>query len=324
MGILGKVAGAGGLVAAGALTLRYRRDLRRAEARLAQVGRRTVRTPAGLVEYCEWGDGKPALLVHGVVGGCDVPPSWRALVPDGYRIIAPSRFGYLGSPLPERPSVAAQADAFAALLDALGIERAPVVGFSAGSSSVVQLALRHPRRVTALVLVAANAPHEKPVKLVPRALAPLMFSQPTLWLLRVLLPSVLARIAGAPPGYVPSDEDRRTLETIFDSFFPMGPRAAGTIFDGYVGNPDIAGYPFEQITVPTLGVHAADDPLAPYDDARAMVARMPGSRWIRVDRGGHIFIHDDSRAVAAIAEFLEAASTDVPAERRERQPAPTT
>jgi pimeloyl-ACP methyl ester carboxylesterase len=244
-----------GLLAAGAvLARRYRRDLARAKRQLADLDRRTVTTSAGAVEYCEWGEGLPLLLAHGVVGGCDVPPSWRALVPSGYRIIAPSRFGYLGADMPPDPSVAAQADVFAAFLDALGIERAVVLGFSAGSSSCVQLALRHPDRVVALVLVAANAPHVKPVQLVPRILAPIVFSQPTLWSLRVFLPSQLAQIAGSPPDYPLSEEDQHTLEDIFDSFFPMSLRSEGSIFDGYVGNPDIANYPFEDITVPTLGV----------------------------------------------------------------------
>jgi pimeloyl-ACP methyl ester carboxylesterase len=296
------------LVAAGggALMLRYRRELLRARTRLARLERRTVETPFGPVEYCEWGKGEPLLLVHGVVGGCDVPPSWRALVPAGYRIITPSRFGYLGSPLPEAPTTAAQADAFSCLLDELGIEQAPVLAFSAGSTSSVQLALRHPERVSALVLVASNAPHEKPVQLAPRALAPLVFSQPALWFLRVFLPSTLAQIAGKPADYELRAEDRRTLETIFDSFFPMRPRRAGCVFDGYVGNLEIGDCGFEEMRVPVLGVHAADDPLASYEDARAMVARIPGSRWVRVERGGHIFIHNDEQAVREIAAFLAA------------------
>lgn len=295
---------AGLAVATGALAGRYARDLRRARARLRTFERMTAASRHGPVEYCEWGEGSPVLLVHGVVGGCDVPPSWRALVPPGSRIIAPSRFGYLGSPMPPDASVAAQADAFADLLDALGIQRAAVLGFSAGSTSAVQFALRHPDRVSRLALVAANAPHARPVTLAPRPLAPVMFSQPVLWFLRVFMPGSLARIAGAPVGYAMDDDDRRTLDAIFDSFFPMAWRKQGTIFDGYVGNPEIGNYPLEGISAPTLGVHALDDPLAPYEDARAMVARIAGSRWVRVERGGHIFIHDDQRAVAEIARFL--------------------
>jgi pimeloyl-ACP methyl ester carboxylesterase len=292
------------LTAVAVVAGRYLRDLHHARARVARLARRSTATPFGPIEYCEWGEGEPLLLIHGVVGGCDVPPSWRALVPASYRIITPSRFGYLGSPLPHDASTARQADAYVHLLDALGIARAPVLAFSAGSTSAAQLALRHPDRVSALVLVASNSPHEKPVTLAPRSLAPLVFSQPTLWFLRVFLPSKLAAIAGQPPGYELSVGDRHTLQTIFDSFFPMRPRAKGIIFDGYVGNPEIGTCAFERITVPTLGVHAADDPLASYDDARAMVARIPGSGWVRVEHGGHIFIHNDERAKSEIAAFL--------------------
>ena len=86
----------------------------------------------------------------------------------------------------------------------------------------------------------------------------------------------------------------------------MRPRAKGIIFDGYVGNPEIGTCALERISVPTLGVHAADDPLASYDDARAMVERIPGSRWVHVERGGHIFIHNDEEAKGQIAAFLAA------------------
>lgn len=50
---------------------------------------------------------------------------------------------------------------FVGLLDTLGIEQVPVLGFSAGSTSAALLALRHPDRVSGLILVCANAPHEK-------------------------------------------------------------------------------------------------------------------------------------------------------------------
>jgi len=43
---------------------------------------------------------------------------------------------------------------------------------------------------------------------------------------------------------------------------------------------------------------------ASYEDARSMVARIPGSHWVTVERGGHIFIHNDAHALAEIAGFL--------------------
>ena len=80
-----------------------------------------------------------------------LPSLVEGLVPEGYRIITPSRFGYLGSPLPAEATVASQADAYVSLLDSLGIDKTPVLAFSAGSTSAVLLALRHPERVSALV-----------------------------------------------------------------------------------------------------------------------------------------------------------------------------
>jgi len=72
---------------------------------------------------------------------------------EGFRIIAPSRFGYLRTPLPQDASPAAQADAYACLLDALNISKVAVMGISAGASSSMQFALRYPERTSSLVLI---------------------------------------------------------------------------------------------------------------------------------------------------------------------------
>jgi hypothetical protein len=89
-------AAATAVLAAGgaAIVARYRADAARARARLARLDRRRILNLSGPLEYSEWGEGVPLLLVHGVVGGCDCPPSWRALVPEGYRIVTPSNVVY--------------------------------------------------------------------------------------------------------------------------------------------------------------------------------------------------------------------------------------
>jgi pimeloyl-ACP methyl ester carboxylesterase len=287
---------------------RYRHDLRRDQARLAALARPVIDTPAGRVEYAQGGDGPPVLMVHGVLGGCDFGVGvGRANVPARYRVISPSRFGFLGSPFPPDRSPAAQADAFAALLDHLGIAELPVVAFSAGSTSAVQLALRHPERVSRLALISPNTPHPEPLPKPPRVLAPIIFSQPTFWAMRLLAPSRLEGMSGTPAGFVPDEREHAALRESVDSFFPVGPRAPGTIYDGYVGNVDIATYPFEEITVPTLVIHAQDDALSPYRDSRAMAARIPGALFITVPRGGHTLTHLDPTARRAVEQFLAAA-----------------
>ncbi len=131
-------------------------------ARIA--GGQVIETAAGPVEYAEQGSGPPILVIHGAAGGCDQGLLiGEMLLPDGYRMIAPSRFGYLSGGLPADTSLEAQADAFAALLDELGVdEPVPVIGFSAGGPSALTFAMRHPDRTSALLMMSAISYTEPP------------------------------------------------------------------------------------------------------------------------------------------------------------------
>ena len=147
---------AGVAIPAYGIYLRYRRDMSDARARLAAVDRHVISTPWGAVEYAERGAGAPVLVVHGIYQHCvSGLLSVRDLLLDR-RVIAPSRFGYLGSSMPANATPAAQADAFAALLDALEIGQIDVLGFSAGVPSALQLALRHPERVQHLAVLGGE------------------------------------------------------------------------------------------------------------------------------------------------------------------------
>ncbi len=100
----------------------------------------------------------PLLAVHGSGGGFDQGMAFAApLATKGVRVIAMSRFGYLRTPMPADASAEAQADAFVCLLDALDIDTAAVMGGSAGALSALQMAIRHPDRVSALVLLVPLA-----------------------------------------------------------------------------------------------------------------------------------------------------------------------
>jgi pimeloyl-ACP methyl ester carboxylesterase len=292
------------MAGAAAVGVAYGRDRRRLLARLCEFNVRAIDTPVGKLEYGTFGDGPPALLVHGVVGGWDAPPTWRIFVPPRYQTIAPARFGYLGSALPPRATPALQADAFVSLMDALEIAHVPVIAFSAGSSSAVQLAIRHPSRVSGLVLACANAPHPKPLTLPPRFLAPVLFSEPSFWALRRLAPHAFRRIAGFPANFVWDEQAEMDERDIIDSFFPVDLRTPGILFDAYASNPAIATFPLEEIRVPTLVINAPDDPLAPYEDARRMAERIPNARFISVPSGGHVFMHRHDPTVVRVREFV--------------------
>ena len=76
------------------------------------------------------------------------------------------------------------------------------------------------------------------------------------------------------------------------------------MLDAYRTNPEVSEYPFEALQVPTLVVHAADDPLASYDAAAAAAARIPGARLVSLDSGGHLQLGQTERVRNEIAAFL--------------------
>ena len=80
----------------------------------------SIATRLGAMACIQDGRGAPVLAIHGGMGGCD--QSWilgRALFADTARLLAVARPGYAGTPLTVGLTPEAQADAYAALLDAL-------------------------------------------------------------------------------------------------------------------------------------------------------------------------------------------------------------
>jgi pimeloyl-ACP methyl ester carboxylesterase len=113
-------------------------------------------TAKGPVEYARIGEGPVILAIHGGPGGYDqglLLFEW--VTKAGFSLIAPSRPGYLGTPLSSGKSPAEQADLYAALLDTLGIDKVAVICGSAGGPSGYEFAIRYPKRVTALVAIDA-------------------------------------------------------------------------------------------------------------------------------------------------------------------------
>jgi pimeloyl-ACP methyl ester carboxylesterase len=286
---------------------RYRRDMNAARARLAAVDRHVISTRWGVVEYAERGSGDPVLVVHGIFHNCVGGLLSVRDFPDR-RFIAPSRFGYLGSTMPIDATPEHQADALAALLDALHIDQIDVIGESAGATSAVQLALRHPERVKHLAVLVGNLPGS-PTAVVQPSAAKLFNRQLPLWVLRTLAPSMMARlVAGLPKGFAMSREDARFVTEFIDSLFPVSPE--GVDFDAFVSNAAVNGYDLEGISVPTLIVHTRDDQLASHDASQRAANRIPGARFLSLESGGHLMIGQTKIVRHELANFF--------AERRDR------
>lgn len=72
-----------------------------------------------------------------------------------------------------------------------------------------------------------------------------------------------------------------------------------------MSNPDVNTMALGSIEVPTLIVHAKDDPLASYDAAAHAAARIPGAVLVTLESGGHLGLGQSDRVRSEIASFLE-------------------
>jgi len=302
-----------GLTAVLSLYLRYRRDLDEARAHLDSIERQAIETECGPIEVAVRGRGQPMLVSHGIAGGVDQGLGLvRSYIGAEYAVIIPSRFGYVGTPMPLRATPVSQADAFVCLLDSLKINKVTVAANSAGGTSALQMALRHPQRIHALILISSAAPTVgRSITLPPKPVIQLVFSSDFLmWLITTHFQSNMRPAVGIPNGYQLSDSEQAIVSTVIRSVVPIRRRTAGFVFDMFTSNTDMDQHPeeyqLENIRVPTLVIHALDDPLAKYENAAALAARIPNAEMFSVRSGGHLLLGSEAAVRAEIARFLRA------------------
>ncbi|HUL94549.1 MAG TPA: alpha/beta fold hydrolase [Usitatibacter sp.] len=304
-------------LAAIAVARLYQRALQQARERISNG--RTIRTAHGPIEYAEAGHGSPLLLIHGAGGGFDQGLEFAAsLVARGFRVIAMSRFGYLGTPLPVNASAEAQADAHDALLEALHIERATVIGASAGAPSAMQLAIRHPKRVAALVLLvpAAYAPHELGRgSLETPGGTGFLFSTALqsdflYWLASHVAKGFVNRAILATPSRVvaaASPAEQARVARVRDHILPVSARREGLLNDARITS-SLPRYDLDRITAPTLTVSAEDDLYGTFAPAKYTAQSVPHGKFLGLKRGGHIWAGHDAEVAGVITEFVRGAA----------------
>ena len=307
-----------GLIGAVAVHTQFRRDLALAAERAA-AGSRVIATRCGPIEVQEAGEGTPLLMIHGSGGGHDQGVAFaHPLTRHGIRVIAMSRFGYLRTPRPADASPAAQADAHVCVLDALGVARAAVAGVSAGGPSAMQTAIRHPDRVSALVLVVpiaykpdAVADSASPVTDDQDAmLMRLLGSDFLVWgALRMAREPLIRHVLGTPPEQVAAAgvAERARVHALAERILPVSMRAAGLADDTRLGK-SLGPYALETIRAPTLVISARDDGYGTYARAEYTASRIRGARFMGFDNGGHLLVGHDDAVGAAIVELLAAAA----------------
>ncbi|MFB9952230.1 alpha/beta fold hydrolase [Rhizobium puerariae] len=277
---------------------------------IAMQAAKVLSTRCGPIELIERGEGQVLVSLHGGLGGCD--QSWllaRALFPDlaSWRVLALSRPGYLGTPLAVGETPQAQADAYAALLDTLRIDKAVMAAVSAGGPSALQFALRHPDRCKAVILVsAATGMLDIPVRVLRRLrMVMLLVRIPGMqaWLRRRALgdqrgtaarsisdPAVLERTLAHPeagPLFLALQESAMTR---------TAERLPGTANDTRLLQT-LPGLPLDRLNVPVLVLHGTDDPVVPFSHAEQVSKHAPHARVCAIPGGEHVVLFTHLRDV---------------------------
>lgn len=310
---LGAVALAGAAIFAA-----YARDIRAAEARTK--GRSiVVDSPYGPIEYATAGDGPAVLAIHGAGGGFDQGLEMMGpLTRRGYRLIAPSRFGYLRSGRPANASPAAQADALAWLVTRLGEEKVILAGGSAGALAAMQFAIRHPEKTRAVVLIvpASYAPNRRANEnamggpLGEAVTFGLLRSDFLFWSATKLFQDQMTKaVLATDPALVKAatkDEQVR-VRAILAHILPVSRRAAGLVDDSrWAGAPP--KYPLEQISAPLLAISQRDDLYGTFAAAKYAAATAKNGRMVGYPTGGHVWVGRNAQVWTEVAKFLDGVS----------------
>lgn len=247
------------------------------------------------IAYAQSGQGAPVLLLHGAEADHSMFDGFARLLAPHFAVIAYDQRDSGGTCNPPLPyGLAELADDAAALITALGHERAHVFGTSLGGAIAQLLAARHPARVDRLVLSStfrAGTP--------PLAINPDVF--PRLAALRAGLPATAAEIARY---FFPEDFIGRRPEVV--DIFSGNRRDEGQ----KQRRGSILAQPVDvdlgAISAPTLVIVGEKDRLIPPAHSLSLAREIPGAQTAILSGLGHVATIQDPEAVArTVLRFLK-------------------
>lgn len=281
---------------------------------------RLVDSALGPVETRIEGDGPAVLIVHGT------PGSWRQTfslaedVRDAYTAVSPSRPGYGRTPLQVGRTPEEQARAYAAVLDALGIGSAFVIGASGGTPSSLAFARLFPARTDGLVIACGMAIELIAVPALLRlASLPLLgeaYSPLSRALSRRALGSEKAIRRRMSKDLTPDElsraqADPRIREDLIrfartHLHAPAGLAGLRNDIDQVRRVQRGNGWTFDGIAAPTLVLHGSADVTTPLAHAEHHARAVPGATLEVYDGAGHLFIITRRRELdGRIRRFLD-------------------
>ena len=184
---------------------------------------------------------------------------------------------------------------FVAVLDALQVDRAAIVGISATAMVVLRLAAEQPARVSHLVIAGGYA---------ARLLSNPAAVQAT--------QAVMQRMRDDWPGYLDEFFTVVFSEPHSTKAYEDGVVRSGAATDGATVAMGLAGWlgsdmrpQARQVRCPTLVIHGDDDRRVPYADGERIAALVPGARLLTIGGGGHLLQARDPVAFSrAVRDFV--------------------
>lgn len=263
------------------------------------------------VSYRTAGDGPLLLLLHGIAG---TSATWDDVIPrlsGRHTVIAPDLIGHGDSEKPRGDySLGAYANAIRDLLEALGQERATVVGHSLGGGVAMQFAYQFPERCERLGLVSSGGLGRE-VHLLLRAAA-LPGAEAVLPWLCVAGQQSVGRVVHALGriGLRASADLEETWRSFVSLAEPGARRAFLHTVRGIIdlGGQRVSARDRLYLTagLPTLIVWGEQDPLIPVRHAQEAHEGIPGSRLEIFPQAGHFPHRDDpARFADVLLDFVE-------------------
>ncbi len=275
-----------------------------------------VQTSAGEVEYIDQGKGKPILFVHGSPGGCDQSILMsNFLIKKGFRIIAPSRSGYLNTRISDsNKTPKQQADLHIALMDQLKIDTFSAMCWSGGGPSTYLLAAKYPKRVKNIVACAAVS---KAYKFKGGVENSLMYGNIGKWLLaemakhspKSLIKSTLAEEGDLSKLQV-KDLTRQIWQDPIKRDFvvnlsaTLAGRKAGLNND-HKQFPQITDLELSKIACPVLLVHGTVDSDVPLDNSDFAHKKIANSEFVKIIDGTHLAVWTDPSSDNVQKQIIE-------------------
>ncbi|HET7445612.1 MAG TPA: alpha/beta hydrolase [Solirubrobacterales bacterium] len=245
----------------------------------------------------------PLLLINGYAAtGADWDPGFLAELGRSHRVISPDNRGMGAAPLgAEELTVELMAADMERLLDAEGIERTAVVGWSMGGFVAQELVRRSPQRVASLTLLDTDPGGAAAVPAAPDVWARLTDHTGTpreqaSRLIALLFPPPLAAEIDAQFGEVVaaareqlSTAALRAQEAAMAAWHRDEPAAGGQRSAGGPGDD-----------LPVLVLHGTEDAVIPAANALALQARWPGAHVELFEGCGHALMAQDPQRVAEL------------------------